>query len=221
MSDITNSTVSFSEDDVSEAVAKLVKAGKSVSRAVEDLLVMAVWDSIVNRKADVANALTGALRTSMKRDGVIGFLEHFGQLYDKKGKNGFVHFALGKQEHLVWSKEYVALVKEEAQNWEAFKPAAKATGPLDMVKVLEKAIKQFTKAQDDGEEIVDAKLGEYMKALLGQYSAAKLVANAQETARQAGSMVVGDSVSTAAASTAVVVVQDVAPKAGTKELVKA
>jgi regulator of protease activity HflC (stomatin/prohibitin superfamily) len=182
MSDSANRTaITFSTADIDAAVKRLTSAGKQISRAVEKLLVMAVYDSIVNKSDETANALIGALRASTKKDGIIAFLEKHGQLYNKGGKTGFVHFALGSQARLTWTPDYVEMVQDAAEAWETFKPAAEVK-PFDVVKAVESVIKSAGK---DGIEVVDAELVPRLKALLAQYNAAKVLAQAAATAAEA------------------------------------
>jgi hypothetical protein len=182
MSNPDNTGVSFSQTDIDAAVAKLAKSAKTFARNVETVLVMAVYDSIVNSSPAVANALIGALRASTKRQGIVAFLEKHGQLFNKEGKVGFVHFALGAQGRLAWTKDYVELVQEEAQGWESFKPVPPAAPPLDMVAEIQKLVKRHDAAAKNGTAIVDAELAPYLSALLGQYAGRKAVATAQSTA---------------------------------------
>jgi hypothetical protein len=171
--DVKAPALSFTTEQMQEAVKKLIRAGKALGRSVETCLVMAVYDSIANKSPVVANALIGALRTSTKKQGIVAFLEKFGQLYDRNGK--FVHFALGTQENLAWDADYSHLVQEEAESWESFKPAPKSE-PIDMVKGLEALIKR---GQKEGAEVIDADLIPYMQALLAQYAAKKALDKAK------------------------------------------
>ena len=172
---------SFTPEVITAAIKKIVTASKSASRAIETVLVMAVYDSVVNQSAETANALIGALRVSTKKDGIVAFLHKFGQLYDKGGKTGFVHFALGQQAHIVWDAEYVDLVQEEAQNWESYKLAPAET-EFDVVKAVEAIIK---KAGKDGAKVLDAALVPYLSALLAQYNSKKALDKAAESAKVA------------------------------------
>jgi len=182
--DTNNVAPGFTTAEMESAIAKLLKQGVQMARSVEKCLVMAVYDSIANESAVVANALIGALRISTKRQGIIAFLEQFGQLHDKGGKKGFVHFALGAQARLAWTKEYVETVQDAAMTWEAFKPAAAAPEAFDVVKAVESVIKKAGKANEpDGPGCIDGELVEYLNALLGQYTARKALAKAQETAK--------------------------------------
>lgn len=175
---MNTSQVQFERGVINDAIAKIVKAGKAQTRAIETVLVMAVYDSIVHQSPETANALIGALRMSTRKDGIIAFLEKFGQLFNKGGKTGFVHFALGSQAHLLWDAEYVDRVQEEAQSWESFKPPTKVADDLDVVKLVEGVIK---KTEKDGIKVVDADLVPYLKALLAQYVSRKALANAAAT----------------------------------------
>jgi hypothetical protein len=180
-----NTAEGFTATEMDAAVKKLLKAGVQMTRGVEQCLVMAVYDSIVNESANMANALIGALRVSTKRDGIIAFLHQFGQLHHKGGKKGFVHFALGTQQKLAWTKDYVETVKDAAMTWEAFKPAAPAPEAFDVVKAVESVVKKANKAnEEDGPGCVDGELVEYLSALLAQYTSKKALAKAQETAKQ-------------------------------------
>lgn len=182
--DTNNAAPGFTSEEMKSAVTKLLKQGVQMARSVETVLVMAVYDSIVNESAETANALIGALRISTKRDGIIAFLHQFGQLHHKGGKKGFVHFALGAQKSLAWTKEYVETVKDAAMTWEAFKPAAKEAEAYDVVAALDSVIKKAKKAQDaDGPGCLDAELVPRIGALIAQYTAAKTLAKAQETAK--------------------------------------
>lgn len=165
--------LSFTGEQMADAIKKLIRAGKSLGRSVETCLVMAVYDSIANKSPAAANALIGALRTSTKKQGIVAFLEKFGQLFDRNGK--FVHFALGSQEHLKWDAEYSTLVQEEAESWESMKPPVVAQ-ELDLVKAVESLIKR---AEKEDAIVIDAELVPYLKALLGQYAGKKAVAAAQ------------------------------------------
>jgi hypothetical protein len=170
----------FTPEQITAAVKKLASAGKSLSRSVETVLVMAVYDSIVNQSAETANALIGALRKSTKRQGIVHFLEKFGQLYERGGKVGFVHFALGAQASLAWTPEYVETVQEEAQGWEDYKPEPAAKDDLDVVKLIEAVAAKIAKAKKNGETIINAELAEYIPALLAQYTAKMALAKAAE-----------------------------------------
>lgn len=165
----------FTPDQITAAVKALVVAGKTLSRKVEQVLVMAVFDSIVNKSPVVANALINALRTSMKRDGIIAFLEKFGQLHNKGGKTGFVHFNLGSAARLEWDADYVAQVQEEAMGWEGYKPEPKAAEAMDVMKAVQALI---AKTEKDGVELIDGDLVPYLKALLAQYAGKKAIAAA-------------------------------------------
>lgn len=171
--------LSFTTEEIAAACKKIVTASKSASRAIETVLVMAVYDSIVNKSAVVANTLVGSLRQSMKQDAIVAFLEKFGQLYDRGGKARFAHFALGAQARVVWDADYVALVQEEARNWESFKADPKDS-VYDVVKAVEAIIKKADKA--DEAHVTDKALAEYLKALLAQYTSKKALAAAQATA---------------------------------------
>lgn len=179
--DNTINILTFNRDDINAAIQKLVRAQKNASRAVETVLVMAVWDSVVNESAETANGLIDALRKSTKRDGIVAFLEQFGQLAMTKGKRGFVHFALGAQSAITWDAEYVDLVQEEAQNWESFKPASKVQDDIDVVKLVEGIVKKVNKAKENGDTVLNADLAEYLGALLAQYTAKAALAKAAAT----------------------------------------
>lgn len=178
MSQATVAPLSFTADEVSAAIKRLNTAGRSLSRAVQHVLVMAVFDSIVNESPATANALMATLRKSTKSAGIKAFLEEFGQLYDKGGKTGFVHFNLGAQASLAWTKDYVNTVQEAAEDWESFKPATEAK-EIDVVKMVEGVIKKSTK---DGAKVAHADLANLLQALLAQYTAAEALKKAKESA---------------------------------------
>lgn len=163
---IVKSEVAFDQAGIDKAVAVVAKAGKAMSRGIETVLVMAVYDSIVNKSAAVANSLVNVLRSSTKKDGIKAFLEAYGQLYDKGGKTGFVHFASGSAARLSWSKGYVDLVQEAAIDWEAFKAAPEAKD-FDVVKALELIV---TKSNKDG-VVIHKALAAYITPLIAQYMA--------------------------------------------------
>jgi hypothetical protein len=175
------SVKTFTVEETTAAIKALVSAGKNLSRKIETVLVMAVFDSVVNSSPLVANALVGALRASTKRAGIIAFLETYGQLYNKGGKTGFVHFALGKQASIKWTEDYVNLVQEEAQSWESMKPEVEAA-ELDVVKLVESIIKRSTK---EGATVVNADLVPRLTALLAQYTSKKAIEAAQATSAEA------------------------------------
>ena len=176
-----SNAITFTPEAIAAAVKRIVTASKSASRAIETVLVMAVYDSIVNKSPDTANALVGALRASTKQQGIVAFLEKFGQLYDRGGKKRFAHFALGAQAALTWDSDYADQVQEEAQNWESFKPATEKA-ELDVLKAVEKIIKA---SKADDAKVVDGELVPYLVALVAQYSAAKALNAAQESAKAA------------------------------------
>jgi hypothetical protein len=180
---MTDHVVTFTADEIAAAVKSLLKSQKNAARAVESLLVMAVFDSIVNKSPATANALIGSLRTSTKQTGIVAFLEKFGQLYDKGGKGRFVHFALGAQERLVWDADYVAFVKDEAMSWESFKPATEEEA-VDVVKMVEAVIAKANKAKAKGRAVIDAELAELLGALVAQYTSRKAISKAMEGAKE-------------------------------------
>lgn len=184
MSEYVKSEVSFAKSDIEAAIAKITRAGKSLVRGIESVLVMAVYDSIVNKSPEVANALIGALRTSTKRTGIVAFLEKFGQLADMGGKVGFVHFALGTASHLVWSKDYVDTVQEEAQSWESFKPAPPPVAALDIIVELEAILTKNAKAQKSGRVVEHAELAAYITPLIVQFKAREAMTVAAESSRE-------------------------------------
>lgn len=159
--------MNFTQTEIDSAVKTLIRQGKAHSRSVETVLVMAVYDSIVNSSANTANALIGALRKSMKRDGVIAFLEKYGKLYFRSGKTGFVHFALGSAGSIVWDADYSAQVKDEAMLWEDYKPAAPEIKAFDVIKALEAIVK---KAEDTEADVVNRELATYLTPLIAQYT---------------------------------------------------
>ncbi len=176
-----SNAITFTPEAIAAAVKRIVTASKSASRAIETVLVMAVYDSIVNKSPDTANALVGALRASTKQQGIVAFLEKFGQLYDRGGKKRFAHFALGAQAALTWDSDYADQVQEEAQNWESFKPATEKA-ELDVLKAVEKIIKA---SKADDAKVVDGELVPYLVPHAAQYSAAKALNAAQESAKAA------------------------------------
>jgi hypothetical protein len=184
MSEFVKSEVAFTQSDIEAAIAKITKAGKSMVRGIESVLVMAVYDSIVNESATVANALVSALRLSTKKAGIIAFLEKFGQLYDQGGKVGFVHFALGTQSHLAWSKDYVETVQEEAQSWESFKPAPPPVAALDIIAELEAILTKEARAQKVGRTVLHAELAVYITPLIVQFKAREAMATASESSKE-------------------------------------
>jgi len=176
--EVVISPVKFTDAEIAEAVATLRKTGQQFARGVESLLVMSVYDSLVNESAIVANALLGALRKSTKRQGITAFLETYGKLYDKGGKTGFVPFNLGAQANLAWTPDYVAAVKDAAMDWESFKPAP-AAPELDVVKALESIV---TKSGKEGCTVTHADLVPYISALIAQYTSKVALEKAQASA---------------------------------------
>lgn len=178
--------VSFERSDIDKAVKQLARAGVGLTRAVERVLVMAVYDSIVNKQAETANALMGALRKSTKATAIGRFLVAFGQLHKPEGERKYVHFALGAASKLVWDREYVETVQDAATSWESFKPDAESK-PVDMVKSLEKLIER---GKRDGATIVHADLVPYLEALLAQFTSRKALEAAKASAAATETVVV-------------------------------
>jgi len=176
--EVVISPVKFTDAEITEAIALIRKSGQQFARGVESLLVMSVYDSIINESSVVANALIGALRKSTKQQGIVAFLEKFGKLYDKGGRTGFVFFNLGAQASLAWTPDYVAAVKEAAMDWESFKPAP-AAPELDVVKALESIV---TKSGKEGCVVTHADLVPYISALIAQYTAKAALEAAQASA---------------------------------------
>ena len=167
---MTKSTLSFTETEVASAVDKIIKAGKSMVRGVEELLVMAVYDSIENKSPKVANALVKALRKSTKRDAVVGFLQQYGMLYCKSGV--FTHFALGSQGNLQWTSAYVSEVKDAAEGWESFK-ADSVPQAYDVLKSVESIMKKFDAAKKNSGPTLHDGFVPYLQAALAAFTSAE------------------------------------------------
>jgi hypothetical protein len=178
-------TPSFTPEQIAAAVKRLTTAGKTMARSVETLLVMAVYDSIVNESATTANALIGALRKSTRRAGVIAFLEHHGKLYMAKGSSEFAFFNLGAVAKLEWTPEYVDTVQEAAMDWESFKPPVAAKDALDVLKALEALVERVGKEQKASRPVVNADLAPQITALIARYAGAQAVATIRETSKEA------------------------------------
>lgn len=175
--------ITFDDDTIAAAIKKIRVAGRTFARAVETVLVMAVYDSIVNESADVANEVVGALRTSTKKDAIVAFLQEFGQLADVGGKVGFEHFALGKQAHLTWSREYVEAVQEAAADWESFR-VKKPVVARDMLESLTKLIDSASKKDA---KFLNADLLPHLVATKAKYVSDAALKAAQESAAAVGS----------------------------------
>lgn len=185
MSEFVKSEVAFTQTQIDASIAKIVKAGKSMVRGIEQVLVMAVYDSIVNDSAAVANALIFALRASTKKTGVITFLEQYGKLADMGGKIGFVFTNVGSNSKLEWSADYVEMVQEEAQSWESYKPAPAPVADLDIIAELEAILTKNAKAQKSGRLVVHAELATYITPLIVQFKAREAMNVACESSREA------------------------------------
>lgn len=170
--------VSFEREAIDKAVKQLARAGVGLTRAVERVLVMAVYDSIVNKTPDTANALMGALRKSTKATAIGRFLVAFGQLHKPEGERKYVHFAQGAAARLEWNPEYVETVQDAATAWESFKPDTE-TKPTDMIKGIENLI---ARGKRDGVQVIDAELVPYLEALLAQYTSRKALEAAKASA---------------------------------------
>ena len=167
---------SFSIKEINSAIDALVKAQARASDCVGKVLVMAVYASIqgiqtgpVPDHVGVANSLLKVLRKSTKKDAIIAFLEHFGQLYCNKAGE-FEHFKLGTQAALEWTPEYVETVKLAATNWESFKAKPVPTD-LDVEERVMKLIKDVAKQQKDGKTVKHAKLVAKLVNALATYHA--------------------------------------------------
>lgn len=179
--------VSFDAETIAKAVKQLARAGVGLTRAVERVLVMAVYDSIVNKSPDTANALVGALRKSTKATAIGRFLVAFGQLHKPEGERKYVHFAQGAAGRLVWDREYVETVQDAATAWESFKPDAESK-PVDMVKGVENLI---ARGKREGATIMHADLVPYLEALLAQFTSRKALEAARASAAAVETVVTG------------------------------
>jgi len=163
----------FTQDQMTSAILAIQRAGSDVRKTTAKALVMACYDGNVNGSAKMANAVVGALRKSIKKTGVIAFLEAFGAVFESKGT--MIVFPDARKE---WTPEFSELVKDESIDWESYKPAPTAPTNYDVVKAVEAVIKAGNKAKD-AERCVDGELVEYLTALLGQYVGNKTVAKAK------------------------------------------
>lgn len=172
-------TPQFDQATIDAMLKKLTRAGVGLTRAVETGLVMAVYDSIVNKSATTANAIIAALRKSTKQTAILRFLAHFGQLHKPEGERHFIHFAIGAAERLEWTPEYVETVQDAASSWESYKPDDVAIKPVDMVKGVENLI---ARGKKEGAKVTDAELVPYLEAVLAQYTSRKALQAAQASA---------------------------------------
>lgn len=173
---MNTSTLKFDASEIADAVAMIVKNGKAMVRGIESVLVMAVYDSIVNESPAVANALMKSLRVSTKKNAIVAFLHNYGKLYAKTDK--FVFFGLGAQAKLEWTTEFVAELKEAAMDWESFKVDVEPDA-YDVIKAVESVLKKFDSAKKNAAPTTSDTLAPYLRALLAQYCAQEALKAAQ------------------------------------------
>lgn len=148
----------FTLAEINKAVDAMAKTQARSAQAIERVLVMAVYASIVGIEGDhvaVATMVTKNLRKSTKASAVINFLEAYGQLAYIKGE--WQHFALGSQKDLAWTREYVAEVQKAAAGWETYKPEPEDLG-FDVEAKIRKIIADAAKRQKAGKPVEHAEL---------------------------------------------------------------
>lgn len=188
MSNVKAEVAGFTVVEINKAIEALDRAQRNATSSIAKVLVMAVYCSIVgvdaptpNGKNDaeiakakvaVANTLMKFLRKSIKRDAIVGFLEHYGQLAFV-GQT-FVHFTANEaSKALKWTSEYVETVKLAAQDWESFrKPTIEAE--LDVETAVQAIITKVAKAQKSNKSVKNAKLVVELQAALAKFHAAQV-----------------------------------------------
>lgn len=163
----------FTQEQMTNAILAFQRAGSDVRKTGAKALVMACYDGHANGSAKMANALIGSVRRSIKRAGMVAFLETFGGVFDSGGT--MIAFPPARKE---WTEEFSDLVKDESIDWESYKPASGAPPNYDVVKAVEAVVKAGNKAIDRG-RVVDGELVDYLVALLGQYVGNKAVDTAK------------------------------------------
>ncbi len=170
------SDISFTVADVNKAIDTLVKTQARASQSVAAVLTMSVYCSIKGIEGShvaVANTLLKVLRKSTKRDAIVAFLEHYGQLaYVGQQFEHFTSNAAAKA--LAWTPEYVEVVKLAAGDWESFrKPTIEAE--LDIEAGVQRLIDKASKAQKSGKTVKNAKLLVELQSALAKFHAANAV----------------------------------------------
>lgn len=162
----------FTLEQINTAVEQLVKNQHRAAQSVATLLTMAVYGSIVGvagSHVSVANTIIKVLRKSTKRDAIVAFLEHYGQLafVDQT----FQHFTVTEAaKALKWTKEYVELVKLAANDWESFrKPAVEQE--LDIEAAVQMLLTKSAKAQKNNKVVKNAELNAFLVDALARYHA--------------------------------------------------
>lgn len=173
-------TEAYTLAQINTAVERLVKDQHRAAQSVSTLLVMSVYASIVGigegaakSHVSVANTLLKVLRKSTKRDAIIAFLEHYGQLafIDQT----FQHFTANEASRsLAWTKEYVELVKLAANDWESFrKPAVESE--LDVEAAVQNLLTKTAKAQKNNKPVKHAELAAFLVEAMARFHAKQAV----------------------------------------------
>jgi hypothetical protein len=131
---------SFTIEQINKAIETMARCQSGAVTSIAKVMVMAVYASIVNQDAGVANALLKNLRKGMKKTAIVGVLESQGNLGYVSGT--FAYFDAGK----TWTPDTIAVIKAKCNAWESFKAVSDEDKSIDAAEEFAKFVEKLTKA---------------------------------------------------------------------------
>lgn len=158
----------FTIAQINTAIELMVKTQDKMSKAVAQVIVMALWGANSEKSPDVANTLVKNIRKGIRKQAVIDLLQAHGNLAYVSGT--FVTFEAAKG----WTDEEVEVYKAAAINWETFKKPVVADKEVDALEAIEALIATLTK-KDEAKHLVNAGVLTELRAFYGKVAGEALV----------------------------------------------
>lgn len=158
-----NTEVSFTLEQVAEAIESMAKRQEAASKSIAKVIVMAAYFANVKGDAGVANSLMANLRKGVKKDAIAALLVDHCNLNYSSG--AFKTFDASKG----WTVDEVKAIRAAAASWESYKKAAQPLAAIDVVEAYEELVQKIaTTIANKKREVTHADVLPRLQALLGE-----------------------------------------------------